>query len=137
MLILFLRGRKGPGTVCSMRSVTTTAAAVAFTLCWTGQAALARDLLGNGGFEEGTRAWTAVLGPYGRPGAGWDQGRGIAEVVEGHAFEGMPCLRLNAGDLAHEIDAYSARYAVRPSCGFRGGRGEERPWHASSRHGSG
>ena len=102
----------------SMRFLLTTAAVVVFSLRSMGQGASARDLLVNGGFEQGTQGWTAVLGPYGRPGAGWEQGRGIAETVQADAYEGEHGLRLNAGDLDHEIDAYSARYAVHPGTAY-------------------
>ena len=73
-----------------------------------------RELIPNGGFEEGTTHWTCVLAPYGAEGAGWEAAAGRAEVTGEGAFQGRRCLRLNARGLEHEVDVYSDAVAVQP-----------------------
>ncbi|MFQ6096190.1 MAG: carbohydrate binding domain-containing protein, partial [Armatimonadota bacterium] len=101
----------------SLRGLLTAAALLGFPTAATppGEAQpTGRQLLPNGGFEDGTTGWRVAIGPYGEASGGWEASARVAEVVAKGAREGRRCLQLNAGQQPGEIDVYSLPVNVNP-----------------------
>ncbi|HID06979.1 MAG TPA: hypothetical protein EYP10_07495, partial [Armatimonadetes bacterium] len=78
-----------------------------------------KELLRNGGFEEGTKWWLFVRGPYGMPPRGWAEAGKLARIVMDDVHSGKRALMLDARGLDHEVDVHSEPFAIEPNRFYR------------------
>lgn len=78
------------------------------------------ELLGNGGFEEGTEGWSPIRGGYGRAATQrWEHVRAHARIVSEPVRGGEKALLLDASGLDREVDVYSEAMIVRGGVAYR------------------